>query len=179
MRVLRPSNSYRYATQYVIPSFRSGRVSVSVWGCFLGNLKGPLVVLEGNLNGRAYTNILQDKLLPFMASVQPQINDLKFQHDGAPAHRSLLARKWIDDNSVDCLKWPACSPDINTIENVWHRMKCIISKQNPRPNNVDELKKAIYEAWNQISADELNCLVESVARRIKLVLRVKGFHTKY
>ena len=58
-------------------------------------------------------------------------------------------------------------------------MKCIISEQNPRPNNVDELKKAIYEAWNQISTDELNCLVESVARRIKLVLRVKGFHTKY
>ena len=58
-------------------------------------------------------------------------------------------------------------------------MKCIISKQEPCPNNVNELRKAIYEAWDQISGDELNCLVEGDTRQIKLVLRVKDFHTKY
>ena len=148
-------------------------------GLFFARIKDPLIILEGNLNGHTYTNILQHKLLPFMETIRPQIGNIKFQHDGAPAHRSLLALKWIDENAIDCLKWLGCSPDIDPIENVWHQMKYIISKQEPRPNNVNELRKVIYEAWDQASGDELNCLIEGVTRRIKLVLRVKDFHTKY
>ena len=57
---------------------------------------------------------LQRKLLPYMST------DI-FQQDGAPAHTSKVAIKWLENNLNSFWGkgvWPGYSPDLSPIENL-------------------------------------------------------------
>ena len=43
-----------------------------IWGCFVKNRLGPLVVLEGNITGQVYKKLLEDHLVPFIESLDDE-----------------------------------------------------------------------------------------------------------
>ncbi len=64
--------------------------------------------------------------------------DFIFQQDLAPAHTAKSTKSWLNDHGVGVLDWPANSPDLNLIENLWGIVKR--KMRNKRPKNADELK---------------------------------------
>ncbi len=74
--------------------------------------------------------------------------DFIFQQDLAPAHTAKCTKSWFNDHGVTGLDWPANSPDLNPIENLWSIVKR--KMRDTRPNNADELKAAIKETWASI-----------------------------
>ncbi len=71
--------------------------------------------------------------------------DFIFQHDLAPAHTAKGTERWFNDHGVTVLDWPANSPDLNPIENLWDIVKR--KMRDTRPNNTDDVKAAIRATW--------------------------------
>ncbi len=67
--------------------------------------------------------------------------DFIFQQDLAPAHIAKGTKSWFNDHGVTVLDWPANSPDLNPIENLWSIVKR--KMRDTRPNNADDLKAAV------------------------------------
>ncbi len=103
--------------------------------------------------------------------------DFIFQQDLAPAHTAKGTKSWFNDHGVTVLDWPANSPDLNLIENIWGIVKR--KMRDTRPNNADDLKAAIKATWASIPPQQCHKLITSMPRRIEAVIKAKGAPTKY
>ena len=67
--------------------------------------------------------ILEDYLQPSM-DVFKADSTWQFQQDNAPCHTALSIKQYINEKGFNLMPWPARSPDLNPIENLWSWMDC-------------------------------------------------------
>jgi len=177
----------RYKTDCLKPTVKNS-IGVMVWGCFCNNILGPLVLVEGTLNSDKYIELLQEHLLPFLNDLNGEgelipwyffQDNYIFQDDNAPCHASIKTKSWKEDNSIEILPWPAQSPDLNPIENLWNELEIRIRKRKPMPKNKNDFFVALKEEWYKIDKSRLIRLVKSMPNRINAVIESKGNPTKY
>ena len=168
----------KYDVDCLIPTVKSGNAGVMVWGCFTRNMIGPLIIVEGRLNAESYKNLLESHLLPFYESLNGDLPYF-FQDDNAPCHRAHSVASWKEENMINCLLWPAQSPDLNPIEHLWDVLERQVRARNPHPKNKDELALALTEEWLNIDQTILENLVDSMPRRVDAVIKSRGYPTKY
>ncbi len=121
-------------------------------------------------------NFLEHFMLPSADKLYGDA-DFIFQQDLAPAHTAKGTKSWFNDHGVTVLDWPANSPDLNPIENLWGIVKR--KMRDTRPNNADELKATVKETWASIPPQQCHKLITSMPRRIEAVIKAKGAPTKY
>jgi hypothetical protein len=74
--------------------------------------------------------------------------------------------------------WPAQSPDLNPIENLWRIIKHNIAKR-PVAKGVEELENQVQEEWQLVSQEVIQELIDSMPSRIAEVIAARGGHTHY
>lgn len=174
-RVRRPLGC-RYERRYCVPTVKHSP-SVMIWGSMSSSGRGNLWFLPPNqtMNARRYLQVLQDRLRPMMNIRATEI----FMHDGAPCHRARSVTNWLHEQSIRLLHpWPGNSPDLNPIENLWSLVKRRVSSHHP--SSLTALKEVIKSVWcTEIDAGLCRKLVHSMPDRIKMVIKNKGFYSKY
>ena len=102
------------------------------------------------MSSNDYLEILEKTLLqdfPFLKGTRTRNSKYSFQQDGAGAHRADKIEKFFQRNNISTLVWPAKSPDLNPIENVWGFIKGELFKKNDKLNTAEETWKEIQDIW--------------------------------
>ncbi len=144
--------------------------SVMIWGAMSSAGVGLLCFLKINVTAPVYQDILEHFMLPSADQLFKDA-DFIFQQDLAPVHTAKSTTSWLNDHGVSVLDWPANSPDLNPIENIWGIVKR--KMWNKRPENADELKATVKETWASIPPQQCHKLITSMPRRIEAVIKAK------
>ena len=76
--------------------------------------------------------------------------------------------------------WPANSPDLNPIEDIWEKVKDYIGEKYPDIHrSYPKLRRAVQEAWEAVAYEDILDLIRSMPERCKAVIEAQGWHTKY
>ncbi len=132
-----PPNT-EFKPQYTV---KHGDASIMIWGCFSYYVLGLFIAFEGSWISLSTFKYLE-VMLPYAKEEMP----LKwvFQQDNNPKHTSKRAASWFQTNKINVMEWPAQSPDLYPIENLWGDIKNAVSEAKPR--NAEELY-VVQSSW--------------------------------
>lgn len=155
---------------------------VHVWGAFCH--QGPIGVelFTGSMNSVKYCEILQSQLLP---NAYHAGYGWRFQQDNAPTHTARLTRQFFEMNNVPVIDWPANSPDLNPIENLWAILKDKVEEKGndwirgKKMFSANDFQGIIRHEWDNLDQNLFFNLADSMSDRINQVIEKKGYTINY
>jgi hypothetical protein len=153
----------------------AGKVQVSIGITSEGI--ASIHTFQENMNSEKYRDILRDHHIPGARRIFGIRQPWFFAHDNDRKHTSQLVRSFLAGARVRVLPWPAKSPDLNPVENVWSHLTQKVHDESPR--TVDELEAAIHRAARSIDANIFHHLVDSIPNRLQSVIDAGGWQTQY
>ena len=108
------------------------------------------------------------------------VNQWWFQHDGDSKYTAKKTQDWLKlhvPRFVTKDEWPANSPDINLIENVWKQMDDNVKARHA--TTLNGLKRIIKDEWKKFSLENIKKLYNSYPRRLKQIIEREGGMSDY
>ena len=109
---------------------------------------GELIEIEERLNSEQYVQIMDQVLLPTVrAMLIPEPEPVYLVMDNCPIHNSKLVTDWLNNHpEIIRIEWPAKSPDLNPIENLWAKMVSHWDASNAKnKTSLIEHAKSVWE----------------------------------
>ena len=169
--------SDHYDPENMVPTFKSGYVSMSVWGAFSALGHTLLVRINGSLNKDKYVEILKEYIEPFSVSKHGGLKHVVFQQDHCGPHLAKSVSNYLQSTGTTTMKWPPQSPDLNPIENVWGLLKQKLRKRSTYPSNADALFELLQSEWDKLPNSYFYYLVSPLPSRARAVLDNNGRST--
>lgn len=100
-----------------------------------------------------------------------------FQQDGARPHTARSTLAYLESRNIDLLRgWPANSPDLSPIENVWSMVQSRVNDKIVSSRNA--LVKEVKKAWNAIPQAVIDRTVLSFGKRAQKCYDMGGAPVK-
>lgn len=169
---------------------------LNIWVGIIGNfIIGPFVI-NGNLNGMLYNDMLNNQIIPALNNLvetaitpegAPIFNRemIYFQQDGAPPHFALDVRNTLDAEFPDhwigrrgSVEWPARSPDLNPLDFfLWGHLKSVIYTTQPR--SLEELQDRIVTEVRRLNITTFENVRNAFEQRLYYCMEANGQQFEY
>lgn len=160
------------------PTVSFGGGSIMVWGgIHLGGRTELVVVDGGALTADRYIQeILHEHVVPLGVNMG---ENFLLMHDNARPHVARRVNNYLNQVGIPTMDWPACSPDLNPIEHVWDMLGRRLRSKIPAVQNLEEVRTALLEIWENLPQELVDNLIRSMGRRMAAVRRARGGNTRY
>ena len=92
-------------------------------------------------------------------------------------HRSDISLNYYIENNIQLLEWPAYSPDLNPIENIWGSIKN--NSRSKVYNKIESIKPDIEDYWGIWASNYSTNAIETMRKRIDACILLKEKRTGY
>ena len=171
-------NKIKSSKNNTFTTVKHGRGSVMLWGFLAASGTGCLENVHGIMKSGEYQGILERNVGLSVGKLGLSRRSWVFQQDNDPKHTSKSAQEWFKAKRWTVLKWPAMSPDLNPIENLWRDLKTADRRRHPS-NNLGELEQFAQEQWAKLSVRRCRKLIEGYRKQLIAIILTKGCATKY
>ena len=174
---------WRFDHEELDPGFvqetkKFGGGKLKVWSCITSRGVGWMRGLPEGLNSPTYTDILKKELAKTIKYYFGPFKGVVFQQDGAGEHCGKVVLDHFDRQPYRVIDWPAHSPDLSPIENLWANLKERLDRKHP-----DLTKKTLWEVtwteWDATDPATIRALFDSMPARLQAAINARGGYTHY
>ena len=94
--------------------------------------------------------------------------------DGAAYHTSKKVLDFGREVGLLRIKWPAQSPDLNPIENLWRIIKIRFSARRHQIHSVEAMTEELVNEWDKLTARDFQKCIASMPKRCHMVIKAQG-----
>ena len=152
-------------------------LKVHVWAGISKHGPTKICIFDGIMDAELYCEILESSLIPF---INEKLPNHRFMQDNDPKHRSRRAQAFFLENNVNWWRTPPESPDMNPIENLWHKLKEFV-RIHVKPRTKPQLINVIKTFWED-RVDRAKCLKyigHVLNKAVPAVVESRGCATRY
>ncbi|GFU10306.1 transposable element Tcb2 transposase [Trichonephila clavipes] len=175
--IWRERGSCNHPSNIIERDMYGGR-GVLVWGGIMLGSRTDLHIFDaGSVNGTRYCNEI---LLPYVRLFRDAMGmQFLFMDENAPCHCTLAAEQLLESEDIECMDWPARSPDLNPIDHVWDFLGRRLAARTLPPVTIRELRLALQDEWAAMPQQLIDTVILSMGRRCETCLAVRGDHIPY
>lgn len=150
----------------------------NLWDCNANKIREPVGNEKRGFDGQSYYDLLNNHVLPHISFNH---QSFVYQQDNASIHCSQAIKnrefKSVDEllknSEIEKLIWPANSPDLNPVENVWSMLNRLVRmklrKMRVQPKNKKQFFQLIQRCFSELNNQHVINTFESFRERCEIV----------
>jgi transposase len=155
----------------ILSSRQIGSGGVMIWTGIGYHGRTDIKFIGGKINSKMYLQLISEQIERHATRISGE--KFTFQQDNTAVHSAKVVKSYFKANNIPLLEWPARSPDINVIENLWKDLAR--AAKGRQFNNMKELKQCILLEWGKINKKRMKKLYESLPKRmISIIQKSEG-----
>ena len=136
------------------------------------------------LNGKFFADFIKEHFNISFACAGPKSGGHRlFVMDNDPSQNSRPARAALAQVECELVSIPARSPDLNPIENTFNlvkaRLQNSVLQSNITSESFEQFRERVLTSLDSLDIETINRAIESMPKRLILVVAGKGYRTKY
>jgi transposase len=156
-----------------------GGGGIMLWGCMTFRGVGYATRICSTMDAELYGTIIEDELERTIRYYGLKKADVFFQQDNDSKHTAKSTIELLKRRHWSVLEWPAYSPDMNPIENLWAHVKQQLALDPEVITSKDTLFAKFERIWETIDLSYVQRLIDSMPQRVEALLKARGGHTRY
>jgi len=159
-------------------SSQQSRISVAIAVAISKYHKSSIHFLNPKFNAADLVQVFTSTIIPAILAAHDSLDGVRIIMDNDGRHNAPVFVDFMKRIGLSVIRpWPAKSPDLNPIENVFSFLKSYV--QGKCPTTERKLRYRIRRGWAKVSPTFLAHLLDSIPDRLSQVISLNGEKVAY